>query len=102
MNSCFPQLTALSIRDEKIEEKCSNRKKNNYCALIANPKSQSLSKNCKGRMSSVGTNVNTSTGLTGVNGDLKSAVGKIEVLQDLDLYYIKQIAHNLKVRKLLK
>ncbi|BES99297.1 Rhotekin [Nesidiocoris tenuis] len=25
---------------------------------------------------------------------------RIEVLQDLDLYYIKQIAHNLKVRGL--
>lgn len=96
MNSCFPQLTALNIKDDKIDEK-NNRKKNFYCSQISNSKCQTLSKS-KGRMSSVGNNLSTCASLANANGDLKSAVGKIEVLQDLDLYYIKQIAHSLKVR----
>lgn len=29
--------------------------------------------------------------------DKPTNTGKIEILQDLDLYYIRQIAHNLKV-----
>lgn len=67
MNSCFPPIAALSLRDSK--------------------KSSTIS--MRHRLSS---------------GDSQSTIidkptntGKIEILQDLDLYYIRQIAHNLKV-----
>ena len=56
MDSCFPPLAALRLRDTN----------------------ESLARN---RLSS------------GQNAE------KIEIFQDLDLYYIRQIAHNLKVQK---
>lgn len=60
MDSCFPPLAALSLRDND---------KNNR------------SRHAQQSVFSIPTNANT---------------GKIEILQDLDLYYIRQIAHNLK------
>lgn len=66
MDSCFPPLAALSLRDSKKSS-----------ATIRN------------RLSS-GDNVTPPVGSA-------AAPGKIEILQDLDLYYIRQIAHNLKV-----
>lgn len=56
MDSCFPPLAALSLRD-------GDRK----------------------------------TPPLGPPGVKLNNCGKIEILQDLDLYYIRQIAHNLKV-----
>ncbi|XP_051160755.1 rhotekin-like isoform X2 [Leptopilina boulardi] len=64
MDSCFPPLAALSLRDTK--------------------KSSSTIKH---RLSS-GDSPTSSVG--------GHSPGKIEILQDLDFYYIRQIAHNLK------
>lgn len=69
MDSCFPPLAALSLRDTR---------KNNPAA----------------------TGNTTTTTTNGAMQNRQSAtpdIGKIEILQDLDLYYIRQIAHNLKV-----
>jgi hypothetical protein len=68
MDSCFPPLAALSLRD--------HRKSNGH---------QSGS-NRQGRP----TSAQPPPGET-------DNYGKIHILQDLDLYYIRQIAHNLKV-----
>lgn len=73
MDSCFPPLGALSLKDSR--------------------KSLNLGKEL-------------GTGRRSVSGAPRPASddeepnynGKIEILQDLDLYYIRQIAHNLKVR----
>lgn len=64
MDSCFPPLAALSLRDSR---------KSNTATRISG--------------STVATHRHSGT----------PDVGKIEILQDLDLYYIRQIAHNLKV-----
>ncbi|XP_043290150.1 rhotekin-like isoform X2 [Venturia canescens] len=69
MDSCFPPLAALNLRDAK------------------NKSSQVTVKN---RHSS-GDNQPPLP-----NGKSLPVPGKIEILQDLDLYYIRQIAHNLK------
>lgn len=66
MDSCFPPLAALSLRDTK--------------------KSTSTIRH---RLSS-GDSPTPSVG--------GHSPGKIEILQDLDFYYIRQIAHNLKVK----
>lgn len=66
MDSCFPPLSALSLRDSK---------KTNITV--------------RNRLSS-GDAPPLPSGKT-------ATPGKIEILQDLDLYYIRQIAHNLKV-----
>jgi hypothetical protein len=68
MDSCFPPLAALSLRD--------HRKSNGH----------QTSNNRQARPSSA----QQPSG----EGD---SHGKIEILQDLDLYYIRQIAHSLKV-----
>ena len=67
MDSCFPPLAALSLRDSDKNNKPRHGQQNVF--NIGLP-----------------TNANT---------------GKIEILQDLDLYYIRQIAHNLKVLTLI-
>lgn len=59
MDSCFPPLAALSLREGKKNGQSVNRHSSH-----------------------------------GTNGQ---EMPRIEVLQDLDLYYIRQIAHNLKV-----
>lgn len=76
MNSCFPPIAALNIGDtgtatvaEKSKKKNSNAKKN---AAVAGKEKMDVD-------------------------DGNSDAGKIDVLQDLGLFYIKQIAHNLKV-----
>lgn len=66
MDSCFPPLATLSLRDTK--------------------KSPTTIKH---RLSS-GDSPTPSVG--------GHSPGKIEILQDLDFYYIRQIAHNLKVK----
>lgn len=68
MDSCFPPLAALSLRD--------HRKSNGH----------QTTNNRQGRPSAAQQSP----------GEADS-YGKIEILQDLDLYYIRQIAHNLKV-----
>lgn len=67
MDSCFPPLAALSLRD--------HRKSNGH----------QTNNNRQGRPASA----------QQPPGEADS-YGKIEILQDLDLYYIRQIAHNLK------
>lgn len=71
MDSCFPTFAALSLRDSK--------------------KSSTI--NIKNRFSSG----DAPQHLPGKSNN----PGKIDVLQDLDLYYIRQIAHNLKVKKIV-
>ena len=68
MDSCFPPLAALSLRD--------HHKSNGH----------QPSNNCHGRPAS-----------TQQPPGEADNYGKIEILQDLDLYYIRQIAHNLQV-----
>ncbi len=85
MNSCFPPLATLNIGENANGGGCDRaKKKNAYAATGSNLRKLSLTKG-KGKMASNGT------------GGENLQNGKIEVLQDLDLYYIKQIAHNLKV-----
>ncbi|KAK6635772.1 hypothetical protein RUM44_001026 [Polyplax serrata] len=69
MDSCFPPLGALSLRDSR---KSLNLGKESRKSITGSPKVH---------CDDVEFNRN----------------GKIEILQDLDLYYIRQIAHNLKV-----
>ncbi|XP_034934432.1 rhotekin-like isoform X2 [Chelonus insularis] len=65
MDSCFPPLAALSLRDSK----------------------KSSTMTVKNRLSS---------GDNSLLNEKPPNPGTIEILQDLDLYYIRQIAHNLK------
>ena len=64
MDSCFPPLAALSLRDHR--KSTGNNRQDRPASTQQAP------------------------------GEADS-YGKIEILQDLDLYYIRQIAHNLKV-----
>lgn len=66
MDSCFPPLSALSLRDHKSNGHQVGSKRNGRPASTQQPP-----------------------------GD-QDNYGKIEILQDLDLYYIRQIAHNLQ------
>lgn len=84
MNSCFPPLATLNMGDSANDDKA--KKKNSLWSTNSSMRRLSLTKSKDKNMS----NTNAS------NGD-NASNGKIEVLQDLDLYYIKQIAHNLKV-----
>lgn len=77
MNSCFPPIAALNIGDNGSAEKA--KKKSSIWGSNSNLKKLSLTKKDK------------------MAAEANNGAGKIEVLQDLDLYYIKQIAHNLKV-----
>lgn len=83
MESCFPPLTGLSLRS-----------------------GSSIKNRDKNRHSTGGGGVcNSNGGSNGVNGvggcggvpQKKDILPKLEVLQDLDLYYIRQIASSLKV-----
>ncbi|PSN40880.1 hypothetical protein C0J52_18880 [Blattella germanica] len=65
MDSCFPPLATLSLRDNNRKSSSSNGHRPTSTEQVA---------------------------------PLPAETGKIEILQDLDLYYIRQIAHNLKVR----
>jgi hypothetical protein len=67
MDSCFPPLSALSLRDHKSNGHQPGSKRHGRPASTQQPP-----------------------------GDPDN-YGKIEILQDLDLYYIRQIAHNLQV-----
>nr|CAD7589726.1 unnamed protein product [Timema genevievae] len=69
MDSCFPPFAALSLRDN------SNRKSG------------------AGRNGSRPISAQVPPGGAEIPPE---KTGKIEILQDLDLYYIRQIAHNLK------
>ncbi|KAK7571826.1 hypothetical protein V9T40_014298 [Parthenolecanium corni] len=82
MNSCFPPLATLNIGDNVNDDKA--KRKNTLWNSNSNMRKLSLTKS-KDKMSN-------NSGI----GD-NSSNGKIEVLQDLDLYYIKQIAHNMKL-----
>jgi hypothetical protein len=67
MDSCFPPLSALSLRDHKSNgHQPGNKRHGRPASTQQSP------------------------------GDPDN-YGKIEILQDLDLYYIRQIAHNLQV-----
>lgn len=68
MDSCFPPLAALRLRDT-----------NESSAITLARKRFSSEQNADPLHS------------------VSAPPGKIEILQDLDLYYIRQIAHNLKV-----
>ncbi|XP_023287617.1 rhotekin isoform X2 [Orussus abietinus] len=65
MDSCFPPLSALSLRDPKKSSTIAGRNRH-------------------------------SSGENPLPPAAPPTPGKIEILQDLDLYYIRQIAHNLK------
>ena len=68
MDSCFPPLAALSLKDAAPARAASKASKPSAADLIAAADLNELHK-----------------------------FAKIEILQDLDLYYIRQIAHKLKV-----
>lgn len=68
MDSCFPPLAALSLKDSAPARAASKGSKSSAADLIAAADLNELHK-----------------------------FAKIEILQDLDLYYIRQIAHKLKV-----
>lgn len=78
MDSCFPPLAALSLGPSK-----------------APPKGP------KGHGPPFGLHAPPPTSPPGLSAttDHAEALGKMNILQDLDLYYIRQIAHNLKVRQ---
>ncbi|XP_066585985.1 rhotekin-like isoform X3 [Prorops nasuta] len=65
MDSCFPPLAALSLRDPK-------------------------------KSSTIVVRNRHSSGEDSLPSPITTNPGRIEILQDLDLYYIRQIAHNLK------
>lgn len=74
MDSCFPPFGALSLKDSR--------------------KSLNVSKEYNSARRSISGAPPTVLD----DEDETNHNGKIEILQDLDLYYIRQIAHNLKVR----
>lgn len=102
MNSCFPPLSALSLGDNNKSSGAANggtaidgsanlkNKKKSYWGSNSSLRKLSVASAVKERKSSS----NCNGGAVNLNATTN---GKIEVLQDLDLYYIKQIAHNLKV-----
>lgn len=87
MNSCFPPLATLNIGDSVNDDKA--KKKNTLWSSNSNMRRLSLTKSKDKNMSNNSSNADNASN------------GKIEVLQDLDLYYIKQIAHNMKVITLI-
>lgn len=74
MDSCFPPFGALSLKDSR--------------------KSLNVSKD----FNSARRSISGAPQPIPDDEDEPNHNGKIEILQDLDLYYIRQIAHNLKVR----
>lgn len=79
MESCFPPLTGLSLRDNSNSSSKGNKKRHSSNNSVS---SGSAKDNDKCTQS--------------CNDTIPS---KLEVLQDLDLYYIRQIASSLKVTK---
>ncbi|KAG8224330.1 hypothetical protein J437_LFUL004286 [Ladona fulva] len=77
MDSCFPPLASLSLRE--------NRKSAGAVGRSRTPSSHSP---CGA----------SSVFSSSSSGDETDNYGRIEILQDLEVYYIKQIAHNYKVR----
>ncbi|EEB16132.1 hypothetical protein Phum_PHUM406480 [Pediculus humanus corporis] len=75
-SSCFPPLGSLSLRESK---KCKNYGKESRRSITGPP--------------------NVVLSSDDDDNNEFGPNGKIEILQDLDLYYIRQIAHNLKVRR---
>ncbi|KAI5706008.1 hypothetical protein M8J75_003945 [Diaphorina citri] len=69
MHSCFPPLATLSIRDKPLQS-----------PTILNSQPPVVHRKS----------------LTSYEDEHKQNGGKIEILEDLDLYYIRQIAHNRK------
>lgn len=75
MESCFPPLTGLSLRDSSSSSTKGNKKRHS-------------------------TNNSIQSGSTkdpDAQQTNDTITSKLEVLQDLDLYYIRQIASSLKV-----
>lgn len=95
MNSCFPPLAGLNINEENTAssgiDKRRKKRALRCCESISNSINDSSTKNKGERQTTLSAVVKNDR-----NGKAM-AVGKVEVLQDLDLYFIKQIAHNLKV-----
>lgn len=93
MESCFPPLAGLSLRGSSSSKKHKNR--HSLGGDLNDDKSaQQLPPNRYQPSSAAGTVRGGNNGLTCHTDYLP----KLEVLQDLDLYYIRQIASSLKVR----
>lgn len=86
MDSCFPPLAALSLGAKGPPKG------------LKGPKGLPLAKAApKGLPALVPDS--PSGQVTSATTDDVDKMGKINILQDLDLYYIRQIAHNLKVSR---
>lgn len=79
MESCFPPLAGLSLRDN----------------------SNSASKAYKNQRHSTSNALSVASTATHPTHNSETITPKLEVLQDLDLYYIRQIASSLKVIKFI-
>ncbi|XP_046386842.1 rhotekin-like isoform X2 [Ischnura elegans] len=82
MDSCFPPLASLSLRE--------HRKSTGGAGGLAVPRSRAQSSHSPSGSSSIFSSSSSGDETDGQN------YGKIEILQDLEVYYIKQIAHNYK------
>lgn len=96
MESCFPPLAALSLRGSLGGKKQKNRHSlgSNFPAgdsdhyQLAKPPPMPHSQSAYGHHQQL---------LSGGQQPQRDYLSKLEVLQDLDLYYIRQMASSLKV-----
>lgn len=100
MESCFPPLASLSLRSSSSANSsaANGKHQKNYRHSVGGGASSGNSGACVA--TSTG---NTSAGAATAAGEQNhnAYLPKLDVIEDLDLYYIRQIACSLKVSKLV-
>lgn len=97
MESCFPPLAALSLRGSSHNSSKSQKNHNNRHSTSGTPTSDIYLATNNNSNSNLNRPTSSSDGDYKFNHQNNSTfTPKLEVLQDLDLYYIRQIASSLK------
>lgn len=97
MESCFPPLAALSLRGSVSGKKLKNRHSMSSAAMdSADTKTTIGDHYYLNSTIPQSQSAYTTERMVG-GGNRRDYLSKLEVLQDLDLYYIRQMASSLKV-----
>lgn len=94
MESCFPPLAALSLRSSGRNNNSKSQKNNRHSTNSPTKTTPPSSPNYYSSQLDTSYNLNDNNDKAIQNEEFTP---KLEVLQDLDLYYIRQIASSLKV-----
>lgn len=101
MESCFPPLAALSLRGSVSGKKLKNRHSMGSAGMQSQNGGPTADQTTIGDHYYLNTTIPQSqsayTAECMVGGNRRDYLSKLEVLQDLDLYYIRQMASSLKV-----